>query len=156
MFQKLSLLGLCVAASLLAGCGSGGGDTTSATTGPSPTGTGAAKQEITIVSGEEKKGTTHPYWKSVHASAESCRSAELGVKIQWKGALKENDRDQEVNIVNQFVTDGVSGIVMAPLDSNALVGPVQAAMEKKIPVVIIDSALNGTPGKRFCQHRIHR
>ncbi len=84
----------------------------------------------------------------MRAGAEAA-GAELGVKIQWKGALKENDRDQEVNIVNQFVTDGVSGIVMAPLDSNALVGPVQAAMEKKIPVVIIDSALNGTPGKDF-------
>src|SRR5690348_15237114 len=79
MFQKLSLLGLCVAASLLVGCGSGG-DTTPATTGPGSAGPAPAKQEITIA--VIPKGTTHPYWKSVKAGAEAA-GTELGVKIQW-------------------------------------------------------------------------
>ena len=38
---------------------------------------------------------------------------------------------------------GVSGIVLAPLDDSALVGPVTSATRAKIPVVIIDSGLKG-------------
>src|SRR5256885_601745 len=51
--------------------------------------------------------------------------------------------------VEQFVSGNASGIVLAPLDDTALLKPVQSAMAKGIPVVIIDSALNGTPGKDF-------
>jgi ribose transport system substrate-binding protein len=51
--------------------------------------------------------------------------------------------------VEQFVSEGRSGIVLAPLDENALRRPVDAAMQKKIPVVIIDSTLKGEVGKDF-------
>lgn len=88
------------------------------------------------------KGTTHVFWKSVEAGANDA-GKELGVKISWKGPLKENDRAQQISIIEQFVSEGVSGIVLAPLDDTALQRPVQAAMQKKIPVVIIDSALKG-------------
>ena len=37
----------------------------------------------------------------------------------------------------------MSGIVLAPLDEAALVGPVTDAMRRKIPVVIFDSGLKG-------------
>ena len=94
------------------------------------------------------KGTTHVFWKSVEAGAQAA-GKEFGVEIVWKGPLKENDRAQEIAIVEQFVTEGVSGIVLAPLDDTALKRPVAMAMEKKIPVVIIDSALKGEPGKDF-------
>ena len=36
---------------------------------------------------------------------------------------------------------GVDGIVLAPLDARALVKPVEEAVAKGIPVVIIDSGL---------------
>jgi len=75
--------------------------------------------------------------------------AEFGADIVWKGPLKENDRAQQIQIVEQFASEGVSGIVLAPLDAAALVRPVTAAMSKKIPVVIIDSALKGEAGKDF-------
>ena len=94
------------------------------------------------------KGTTHVFWKSVEAGAQAA-GKDLGVEIVWKGPLKENDRAQEIAIVEQFVTEGVSGLVLAPLDDTALRRPVAMALEKKIPVVIIDSALKGEPGKDF-------
>ena len=71
------------------------------------------------------------------------------MQIHWKGPLLENDRAQQIEIVQQFVSSHVSGIVLAPLDNAALVKPVQSAMAQHIPVVIIDSALDGTPGKDF-------
>lgn len=94
------------------------------------------------------KGTTHVFWKSVEAGALAA-GKELGVEIVWKGPLKENDRAQQIAIVEQFISEGVAGIVLAPLDDTALQRPVTAAMAKKIPVVIIDSALKGEPGKDF-------
>ena len=45
--------------------------------------------------------------------------------------------------VEGFVSRGVSGIVLAPLDEAALVAPVADAAARKIPVVIFDSGLKG-------------
>jgi ribose transport system substrate-binding protein len=94
------------------------------------------------------KGTTHVFWKSVEAGAKKAGD-ELKVQIIWKGPLKESDRADQIKLVEQFTAEGVSGIVLAPLDYEALLRPVQGAMEKKIPVVIFDSALKGEPGKDF-------
>lgn len=101
------------------------------------TGSGSAMRVAVI-----PKGTTHVFWKSVEAGARDA-GRELGVEISWKGPLKENDRAQQISIIEQFVSEGVHGIVLAPLDDTALQRPVQAAMQRNIPVVIIDSALKG-------------
>ncbi len=94
------------------------------------------------------KGTTHVFWKSVEQGAKKA-GEDLGVTVIWKGPLQENDRAQQIQIVQQFAAQGVSGIVLAPLDHAALVGPVKAAAEKKIPVAIFDSALDGVSGTDF-------
>jgi ribose transport system substrate-binding protein len=94
------------------------------------------------------KGTTHVFWKSVEAGAKKA-GEELNAEIIWKGPLKENDRAGQIQVVQQFVSQGVNGIVLAPLDFKALVGPVKAATDKKMPVVIFDSALEGSPGRDF-------
>jgi ribose transport system substrate-binding protein len=94
------------------------------------------------------KGTTHVFWKSVQRGAEQAGS-ELGAEVIWKGPLTEDDRAQQIQLVQQFVTQGVDGIVLAPLDLRALVGPVRSAGERGIPVVIFDSALEGEAGRDF-------
>jgi ribose transport system substrate-binding protein len=94
------------------------------------------------------KGTTHSFWKSVEAGANKA-GAEFGVEIIWKGPLKEDDRAQQIAVVQQFVSSGVSAIVLAPLDDIALRGPVKSAAERHIPVVIFDSALKGNVGQDF-------
>src|SRR6187397_620579 len=86
------------------------------------------------------KATSHTFWRSIHAGAEKA-ARELGVDIIWRGPLREDDRSAQVSEVQGFVTRGVSGIVLAPLDDVALVSPVAEAMHSKIPVVIIDSGL---------------
>ena len=94
------------------------------------------------------KGTTHEFWNSVKAGAEQA-GRDLDVRAIWKGPLNENDRARQREIVEEFVADRVSGIVLAPLDKEALLGPVQSANQQHIPVVIIDSALDGQVGKDF-------
>ena len=88
------------------------------------------------------KGTTHEFWKSIHAGAVKA-SREQGVDVIWKGPQKEDDRAQQVIVVEDFINRGVDGIVLAPLDDRALCRPVQDAVRESIPVVIIDSALQG-------------
>jgi len=94
------------------------------------------------------KGTTHEFWKSINAGAFKARDelAAQGIKVDviWKGPLKEDDRDQQIQTVENFITRRVSGIVLAPLDSQALVRPVTAASRAKVPVVIIDSGLKSS------------
>ena len=64
------------------------------------------------------KGTTHVFWKSVERGAREG-AKESGVNMVWKGPLKEDDRAQQIQIVEQFASQGVGGIVLAPLDSKA-------------------------------------
>ncbi len=91
------------------------------------------------------KGTTHEFWKSIHAgaaqAAQELTAAGDSVRIIWKGPLREDDREQQVQVVEGFTSQGVSGIVLAPLDNRALVRPVEEAKNAGVPTVIIDSGL---------------
>ena len=93
------------------------------------------------------KGTTHEFWKSINAGAVKAEreiNAAAGheaVKIIWKGPLKEDDREQQVQVVENFVGRKVNAIVIAPLDRRALVAPVEGAIKAKSPVIVIDSGL---------------
>jgi ribose transport system substrate-binding protein len=92
------------------------------------------------------KGTTHEYWKALHAgvnkAALELNAAGIPVHIIWKGPLREDDREQQMQVVENFIGRQVSGIVLAPLDNRALVAPVEEAVGAGIPVVIIDSGLD--------------
>jgi len=102
---------------------------------------GADKYTIAVI----PKGTTHEFWKSINAGAvkaqRELQSQGLDVDVIWKGPLREDDRDQQIQVVENFISRRVNGIVLAPLDSKALVRPVNTAMRAKVPVVVIDSGL---------------
>lgn len=121
MIAMTRLLRLSLAAILAAGCGPGNDP---------------ARITLAVI----PKGTTHEFWKSVHAGALQA-SKELGVEIVWKGPLQENDRAGQIAEVENFINRGVAGICLAPLDDTALRKPVSTAMGRKIPVVIFDSGL---------------
>lgn len=120
MILSVGLVGL-----MLAGCG--------------------GKREATPVSSRTTiavipKGTTHEFWKSVHVGA-SKAAQELDVDIIWKGALKEDNREAQIAVVEDFISRRVAGIVLAPLDDTALCAPVASAVRNGIPVIIFDSDL---------------
>ncbi|HLJ12554.1 MAG TPA: substrate-binding domain-containing protein [Planctomycetaceae bacterium] len=130
VFALTVLAELCIG---LAGCSHDSAGEKSS--GGSPAG---RKLRIAVI----PKGTTHEFWKSVHAGAANA-ARELGnVEIIWKGSLLENDRDGQISVVQDFVTQKVDGICLAPLDSQALVPYVKEAREEGIPTVIFDSALD--------------
>ncbi len=94
------------------------------------------------------KGTTHVFWRSVERGARAG-GVEAGVEVVWKGPLQENDRAGQIQLVQQFVAEGIDGIALAPLDHSALAPVVALARGKGIPVVIFDSDLDGEPGRDF-------
>lgn len=100
----------------------------------SDSGSGAVQRRIAVI----PKGTTHEFWKSIHAGALTA-AKELGVEILWQGPLKEDDRNAQIDVVESFIAKGVDGIVIAPLDDKALARPLSEAAEAGIPVVVVDS-----------------
>ena len=114
-----------------AGCNRGGGDSSASPGGK------RQKPLIAVV----PKATSHEFWKSVHAGAAEGAD-EAGVEIVWKGPITESDRENQINVVQNFITQGVDGMCLAPLDSQALVPAVKEAARAKIPVLIFDSGLD--------------
>ena len=88
------------------------------------------------------KGATHEFWKAMEAGARKA-AEENNVELLWKSALKEDDRAEQVKVVENFTNEKVDGIVLAPLDENALTSPSKEAMNAGIPVLIVDSGLKG-------------
>jgi len=103
------------------------------------TGTDPAALTIAVI----PKGTSHAFWQSIHAGAAKA-GKELGVTIVWRGPLREDERESQISEVERFVSSGVSGMVLAPLDEVALAQPVADAKRNNIPVVVIDSGLKGS------------
>ncbi|MFL6274396.1 MAG: substrate-binding domain-containing protein [Blastocatellia bacterium] len=102
---------------------------------------GGKKLTIAVI----PKGTTHEFWKSIHAGAIKAARELSGqgteVEVIWKGPLREDDREQQIQVVEGFISQGVNGLVLAPLDNRALVRPVEEAQRAGLPTVIIDSGL---------------
>ncbi len=126
--QYFSVLICCF---LAAGCSE-----KSKTSGETPHPSGPIRIQIAVI----PKGTTHQFWQTIHAGAVKA-SREFDVDIIWLGPENEDDRKQQIEVVQNFVARGVNAIVLAPLDEVALVRPVETAVGRNIPVVIIDSDL---------------
>lgn len=137
MLRALALVAL---SSLFAACGS---DPAANAAAPA-NGAATAAPRVAVI----PKGTTHVFWQAVAAGAKEA-GARAGVDVVWKGPLQENDRAQQIQLVQQFVSEGVAGLALAPLDHAALAPAVAAAKARGIPVVIFDSDLDGTPGVDF-------
>jgi ribose transport system substrate-binding protein len=96
----------------------------------------ARRKQIAVI----PKGTTHEFWKAIHAGALKA-AQERGVDIIWKGPVKEDDRDEQIKVVETFISQGVDGICLAPLDDRALVPVLNDARSRNIPVLIFDSGV---------------
>lgn len=102
---------------------------------------GADVLRITVI----PMGSTHEFWKSIHAGAVKAERELRGVQIDWSAPMKEGDREAQINLVENAINSGVHGIALAPSDNVALVRPVREAVRAGIGVVILDSELSGRP-----------
>ena len=86
------------------------------------------------------KGTASMWWEVVRSGAEQAGKEE-GYTISWNGPEQENDREKQIQSVEDALTHGIKALVLGPNDSKALVRPVEKAKGTGIPVVIIDSSI---------------
>jgi ribose transport system substrate-binding protein len=78
-----------------------------------------------------------PYWQD-HRSGFEAAGEELGVKIVFTGE-NGNDALRQVDIFEQAVKAKPAGILVSPIDKDAMTGPINDAIAQGIPVACIDN-----------------
>jgi ribose transport system substrate-binding protein len=136
MFKPV--VGIALLALLVAGCGPS--SSSSSTPEPGSKTTVASTKKLRI--GFIPKGSLHEFWKAMQAGAEDA-AAKNNVELLWKAPVKEDDRAEQIKVLENFTNEKLDGIVLAPLDKDALVPPAKEAVAAGIPLLIVDSAITG-------------
>jgi ribose transport system substrate-binding protein len=98
----------------------------------------AANSEIAVI----VKSSNSNYWQNVQKGAQAAAKDLPNATVTFQGPASESAVADEVNMVVNAVNRGVSGIVLAASDPDALVPAIKQAWEAHIPVVLIDSTLS--------------
>ena len=86
------------------------------------------------------KGANHIFWQTVHAGALAA-AQEYELEVIWNAPQIEIDSARQITIVENLITRELAGIVLAPVDKDALVSVVERATDASIPVSIFDSGI---------------
>ena len=137
------LLGGCMVAGLLAGCGGGDNATTSdngdaATSEEDSSGGGDYTFEVVV------KSFQSTYWQAAIQGIEAAKE-ELGVKVNTTGPNAESDIADQVNMLNNAISKNPDGIALAANDQNAVLDSLQDALDADIPVVCFDTGVPDAP-----------
>jgi ribose transport system substrate-binding protein len=86
------------------------------------------------------------FWEQVRIGAE-CAANKAGgqVDVQWDGVTAETDVSGQVNLLQNFITQGVDGLVYAATDAKVLYQVTKSAKQQGVTVVNVDSGTNPQP-----------
>lgn len=101
-----------------------------------PEGSKSPKKIYFIVKASESE-----FWQIVMTGAKK-KAADLGVQLIAQAPVSESDVSRQIAILENAIATKPDAIVLAPTVSDALVPGLEKAAERKIPVIIIDSAAN--------------
>ena len=104
----------------------------------------AAAQDDKPVVGLVMKSLANEFFMNMLEGAEAHKAERGDYVLEAVGMQSETDIETQINAVENFITQGVDAIVVAPADSRALVPPLKRAMEAGIVVVNFDVALDET------------
>ncbi len=91
------------------------------------------------------KAVGFDFWDNVRKGAECAASKMTDVQVQWDGVTAESDVTGQVNLLQNFVTRQVDGVVYAATDAKVLAQVTQDTLNRNIPVINIDSGTNPQP-----------
>ncbi|MGH3683729.1 MAG: substrate-binding domain-containing protein [Pseudonocardiaceae bacterium] len=91
------------------------------------------------------KAVGFDFWDSVRKGAQCAASKLTDVTIQWDGVTTETDVTGQVNLLQNFVTRQVDGLVYAATDAKVLAQVTQDTLSRNIPVINIDSGTDPQP-----------
>jgi ribose transport system substrate-binding protein len=85
------------------------------------------------------------YWSKVHAGAMCAASQMHGVQVTWNGVTDETDVVGQLNLLNNYIAQGVNGLVYAATDATAMSEVSTNAGKAGVKVVSIDSGTTPQP-----------
>jgi len=85
------------------------------------------------------------YWEKVRRGAQCAASKLEGVQITWNGVSDETNVAGQVDLLDNYIGQGVNGLVYAATDSTALVDITERASGAGIKVINIDSGTEPQP-----------
>jgi len=86
------------------------------------------------------------FWEQVRLGAEcAAKKAEGEVDVQWDGVTAETDVNGQVNLLQNFIQQGVDGLVYAATDAKVLYQVTKSAKQQNVTVVNIDSGTEPQP-----------
>ncbi len=88
------------------------------------------------------KSLANEFFQNMMAGAEAHAAKRGDYDLVAVGMKNETDFESQINAIDNFITQGVDAIVVAPADSKAMVGPLKKAMDAGITVINFDVALD--------------
>jgi ribose transport system substrate-binding protein len=88
------------------------------------------------------KGATHVFWKEIARGAEDTAKT-LHIDMVWRGPSQEDGVDAQARIIDFYIQQKYTGMILAPNSPAKLDAPIKEAINKGIKVVIVDSPLTG-------------
>ncbi len=85
------------------------------------------------------------YWTKVHEGAACAVSQMHGVNVTWNGVTDETDVVGQLNLLNNYIAQGVNGLIYAATDATAMNETSTNATKAGIKVVSIDSGTTPQP-----------
>ncbi|MCL2323767.1 MAG: ABC transporter substrate-binding protein [Oscillospiraceae bacterium] len=110
--------------------------TTTTTTTSAPASSGQKTVYVIV------KVLGNQYWSVLQAGAEKA-GKDLGCKVVIVGTAAESDIEGQLRYLQDAVSAQAAGIVIAPLDSVSLSKPIEEAYKSGIPIVLVDTIVNG-------------
>lgn len=86
-------------------------------------------------------GYQHEYWQAVRLGTEKA-AKELGIRTTYEAPPSEDMVDLQINMVENAIQTKPDGLLLAPLDAEALVPYIEKAVKAGIPVVLFDAGAN--------------
>lgn len=81
------------------------------------------------------------YWLNVKAGSEA-ELAKIGGELIYTGPTLDGDIQGQIALVENAISSGVDGIILIPVDSEALVPVAEQAEAAGIPVIVVDGPVN--------------
>jgi ribose transport system substrate-binding protein len=86
------------------------------------------------------------FWEQVRLGAEcAAKKASGEVEVQWDGVTAETDVNGQVNLLQNFIEQGVDGLVYAATDAKVLYQVTKSAKQQNVTVVNVDSGTEPQP-----------
>ncbi|MFP3089840.1 sugar ABC transporter substrate-binding protein [Treponema sp. TIM-1] len=98
----------------------------------------------TFTIGYASKSSTTPFWVQLNASIQSA-AKELQVTVRELGPAKENDAAGQISVIEDFFTQDVDALIVAPCDDVGVGPAVKKFMDAGKPVIAIDNGVTGVP-----------